>query len=119
MNRSKLCGSKKVADLCVNKAIGLDIVAVIVAETNGFTLFKNAPQLVSYSGYGIVENQSGNQMIPNFLPPFLAETPNISGTRDCPISMSFKILNFLFMLFCCFQQKIAEKTANIAGASLL
>lgn len=33
--------------------------ATIVAETNGFTLFYNERQLVSYAGYDVVENQSG------------------------------------------------------------
>ncbi len=53
--------AKKVADVCIIKGIGLHTVAVILAETNGFSLFKNASQLVSYSGYDIVENQSGNR----------------------------------------------------------
>lgn len=53
--------AKKVADICMIKGIGLHTVAVIIAETNGFMLFKNAPQLVSYSGYDVVENQSGNR----------------------------------------------------------
>ena len=35
--------------------------ATILAETNGFSLFKNIPQLVSYAGYDVVENQSGNR----------------------------------------------------------
>src|SRR5690606_8816615 len=30
-------------------------------ETNGFYLFKNAPQLVSYAGYDVIENQSGTR----------------------------------------------------------
>jgi transposase len=34
--------------------------AVIAAETNGFILFENAAGLVSYAGYDVVENQSGN-----------------------------------------------------------
>lgn len=33
--------------------------ATIVAETNGFTLFYNERQLVSYAGYDVRENQSG------------------------------------------------------------
>lgn len=33
--------------------------AVIVAETNGFALFKKAGALVSYAGYDVIENQSG------------------------------------------------------------
>lgn len=53
--------AKKVADVCIIKGIGLHTVAVILAEANGFALFKNAPQLVSYSGYDVIENQSGNR----------------------------------------------------------
>jgi transposase len=34
-------------------------VAVILAETNGFALFTNSRQLVSFCGYDVVENQSG------------------------------------------------------------
>lgn len=34
--------------------------ATIVAETNGFELFDNYKQLVSYAGYDVIENQSGN-----------------------------------------------------------
>ena len=41
------------------KGIGLMTVATLLAETNGFLLFKNAPQLVSYCGYDVIENQSG------------------------------------------------------------
>lgn len=43
------------------KGIGLMSFAVVVAETNGFALFKNQKQLVCYSGYDIVENQSGQK----------------------------------------------------------
>jgi transposase len=52
--------AKKVEGICKIKGLGTLTVAVILAETNGFTLFKNAPQLVSYAGYDVVENQSGN-----------------------------------------------------------
>ncbi|MEO0332589.1 MAG: transposase [Bacteroidota bacterium] len=41
------------------KGIGLLSFAVIIAETNGFALFNNQCQLVSYAGYDVVENQSG------------------------------------------------------------
>ena len=41
------------------KGAGLMTFAVLVAETNGFALIKNASQLVSYAGYDVVENQSG------------------------------------------------------------
>lgn len=41
------------------KGVGATTVAVLLAETNGFALFANTGQLVSYAGYDIVENQSG------------------------------------------------------------
>ena len=42
------------------KGVGIITIATVLAETNGFTLFKNIPQVVSYAGYDVVENQSGN-----------------------------------------------------------
>ena len=50
----------KVENICKIKGLGILTVAVILAETNGFALFKNAPQLVSYAGYDVIENQSGD-----------------------------------------------------------
>jgi transposase len=41
--------------------IGVYTFAVIVAETNGFALIENQAQLVSYAGYDVRENQSGQQ----------------------------------------------------------
>ena len=43
------------------KGVGLKTLAVLLAETNGFATFENQGQLVSYSGYDIVENQSGKR----------------------------------------------------------
>lgn len=43
------------------KGFGLMTFAVIIAETGGFELFKSQSQLVCYSGYDIVENQSGSR----------------------------------------------------------
>lgn len=43
------------------KGLGLLSVAVLVAETNGFEGFTNQRHLVSYAGYDVVENQSGNR----------------------------------------------------------
>jgi transposase len=40
--------------------IGMLSFATIAAETNGFELFDNYKQLVSYAGYDVIENQSGN-----------------------------------------------------------
>lgn len=46
-------------NLCAIKGISTLSFAVIIGETNGFTLFENAASLVSYAGYDVVENQSG------------------------------------------------------------
>lgn len=43
------------------KGVGIITIATILAETNGFALFKSLSQLVSYAGYDIEENQSGNR----------------------------------------------------------
>ncbi len=43
------------------KGVGLQSVAIIIAETNAFTLFKSRKQLTSYAGYDIIENQSGKK----------------------------------------------------------
>lgn len=53
---------QKVDKICVIKGVDILTVATIIAETNGFELFKNQSQLVSYSGYDIVENQSGKRV---------------------------------------------------------
>ena len=52
--------AKKIENITAIKGVGVLTVAVILAETNGFELFKNIAQLVSYSGYDVVENQSGS-----------------------------------------------------------
>lgn len=41
------------------KGIGTLTLATVIAETNGFELFKNYKQLVSYAGYDVVERESG------------------------------------------------------------
>jgi transposase len=51
--------SKKVSNICIMKGLGTTTVATILAETNGFILFENNKQLVSYAGYDIIENESG------------------------------------------------------------
>lgn len=50
---------EKVAGICEIKGVSMLTVAVLLAETNGFELFENSRQLVSYSGFDVVENQSG------------------------------------------------------------
>lgn len=52
--------AEKVGNICKMKGLGIKTVATVIAETNGFVLFGNARQLASFSGYDVVENQSGN-----------------------------------------------------------
>ena len=41
--------------------VGPLIAATVLSETSGFALFNNQRQLVSYSGYDVIENQSGGR----------------------------------------------------------
>jgi transposase len=43
------------------KGLGLESLVTVIAECNGFALIRNQKQLVSYAGYDVVENQSGNR----------------------------------------------------------
>jgi transposase len=51
---------QKVKLLASIKGVGTLTCATIIAETNGFAAFENQKQLISYAGYDVVENQSGN-----------------------------------------------------------
>ncbi len=53
---------QKIDKVCSIKGVGLLSAATVAAETNGFELMKNIPQLVSYAGYDVVENQSGKRV---------------------------------------------------------
>jgi len=53
---------RKYEQLTSIKGVGLMTFAVVVAETNGFLLFKSQRQLVCYAGYDVVENQSGKRI---------------------------------------------------------
>ena len=54
---------RKIAQVCSKlKGVGQLTVAVMVAETFGFKQFENYPQLLSFSGYDVVENQSGRRV---------------------------------------------------------
>lgn len=53
---------QKFEKICKIKGLGVQSLAVIVAETNGFVSFENAAQLVSYSGYDVVANESGKRI---------------------------------------------------------
>lgn len=52
----------KIERICKVKGLGLVTVATIIAETNGFVLFKSRSQLMSYAGYDIVERESGSSL---------------------------------------------------------
>ena len=54
--------SRLVEGITLIKGVGALTVAIILAETNGFALFKNIPQLISFGGYDVVENQSGKHV---------------------------------------------------------
>lgn len=53
---------QKMDNVCSIKGIALITAATVVAEANGFALFKNKAQLVSFSGYDVVENESGTSL---------------------------------------------------------
>ncbi|HMB99526.1 MAG TPA: transposase [Flavobacteriaceae bacterium] len=54
--------AKKVENICSIKGVSILTVAVILAETNGFALFRNKRQLVSFAGYDVMESQSGSRV---------------------------------------------------------
>lgn len=54
--------SEQVSRITAIKGLSILSVATIIAETNGFKLFKNQRQLVSYAGYDVVENSSGKHV---------------------------------------------------------
>lgn len=54
--------SRKIAKVRSIPGIGFVTAATIVAETNGFALFENKAQLVSYAGFDVVTNESGTSI---------------------------------------------------------
>lgn len=52
--------SEKVAKIETVPGLSFMTIITIVAESNGFVLFENSKQLVSYSGYDVMHNASGN-----------------------------------------------------------
>jgi len=54
---------RKIDKICSKlDGVGEWTVAVVIAETAGFRLIENYPQLISYSGYDVVENHSGRRV---------------------------------------------------------
>jgi|tagenome__1003787_1003787.scaffolds.fasta_scaffold20658548_1 transposase len=56
---SDITVQQKINGIIKIKGVGLMTVVTLLAETNGFLLFKNTSQLVSFAGYDVIENQSG------------------------------------------------------------
>jgi transposase len=54
--------NRKSENILQMKGLGILTLSTVLAETNGFTLFKNYKQLVSYAGYDVVEAQSGTRV---------------------------------------------------------
>lgn len=53
---------KKVANVCTIKGVDILTAITVIAECNGFELFKNKSQLVSFAGYDVVKNESGKKV---------------------------------------------------------
>lgn len=53
---------EKVENICKIKGLGLNTVATIIAETNGFLLFTSRSQLISYAGYDVIKRESGSSL---------------------------------------------------------
>lgn len=52
--------SRKIENIETIKGVGFITIIKVLAEVNGFLLFKNIRQLVSYAGLDVVERESGN-----------------------------------------------------------
>jgi len=53
---------EKAENILKMKGLGVLTLSTVLAETNGFTLFNNYKQLVSYAGYDVIEAQSGTRV---------------------------------------------------------
>lgn len=53
---------ERVKNVCTIKGVGFITAITIIAETNGFALFNSRSQLVCYSGYNVVQKQSGSSV---------------------------------------------------------
>lgn len=54
--------AQRIANIEAIKGLSFITVVTIIAETNGFALFKNRAQLTSFAGYDVVERQSGSSV---------------------------------------------------------
>lgn len=55
--------SERMTNVCTANGIGVITAIGVVAETDGFALFPNRNQLVSYAGYDVIQRQSGTSIL--------------------------------------------------------
>lgn len=55
--------SERIKNVCTAKGIGFITAVGVISELNGFVLFKNRGQIVSFCGYDVVERQSGTSIL--------------------------------------------------------
>lgn len=53
---------EKVGKICMVKGLGLITVISVIAETDGFTLFRNKAQVLSFAGYDVAQRESGSSV---------------------------------------------------------
>lgn len=53
---------ERIDKVCTLNGVGIITAATVVSEANGFVLFKNKAQIVSYAGYDVIQNQSGTSI---------------------------------------------------------
>jgi len=54
--------NERITNVCTAKGIGFITVVSVVGETDGFVLFKNRNQLISYCGYDVIQKESGTSI---------------------------------------------------------
>ena len=54
--------NERVQNIVQVKGLGIVTVASVIAETNGFALFRNRAQLVSFAGYDVAQRESGSSI---------------------------------------------------------
>lgn len=54
--------NQKLKKICTIPGVGFMTAITVIAECNGFHLFRNKKQLVCYAGYDVVEKQSGTSV---------------------------------------------------------
>ena len=54
---------QRIEKICELKGLGFITVISLVAETDGFKMFRNRSQLTSFAGYDVVQRQSGSSVL--------------------------------------------------------